>query len=66
MSVGVDASGYRLTIVGFARWTVVVLVACTPEVGWSSGWASARSIRGPIVHGRPGDPCTDEPGVIPT
>ena len=30
---------------------MVVLVACTPSVEWSSWWALARSISGRCVHG---------------
>ena len=45
---------YRLTTVGFTRMTLVVLVACTPAEGWSSWWAPARWIKGPVVHGGSG------------
>ena len=52
--------------VGAGGLTMVVLVACTLEVEWSSWWAPARVIRVPVVHGGSGDPCSNEPGVIPT
>ena len=38
----VDAAAGLVPLDRFTRLIVVVLVACTPEVGWSSWWASAR------------------------
>ena len=36
---------------GSDPWAMVVLVVCTPFVGWSSWWAFARVTSGPFVHG---------------
>ena len=37
---------------GTDPWAMVVLVACTPLVEWSSWWAvSCPCISGPVVHG---------------
>ena len=43
---------YRLIMVCFYPWAMVVLVACTLSVAWSSWWALARLTSGPVVLGR--------------
>ena len=50
MSVSVIGGLVLFDQSGFHPRVMVVLVACTPSVGWSSWWASARSIKEPVVQ----------------